>query len=496
MRLGLGDVRTRVAWIDGRDRTRPHARGVPVVVDLDDVGGLAVVGPPEVTDRLLAGLVGQLCTAHPPGALAVAVAGRDPSWDWVGRLPHVAGAPDLLGAGGTTGRRVMVLPGGDARGRALAARARVEGVLVLAAVRDAADVPAGCRAVLSRSDAHDGYALDTGSERLPVTLDLVGPWWTDRLSRALAPLREVGGGASGAALPRRVTLPEVLGVADITVEQVLDRWQGASPEGRHDTGGSASAAVGVTAGGAPHRIDLARDGPHVLVGGTTGSGKSEFLCTLVTSLAVSAPPEQLTFVLVDFKGGAAFAPCAALPHVVGLVTDLDEHLVDRALSSLRAELRRRERLFAAARCPGPRRTTAASADPTTSRCPGSSSSSTSCAPSSTRCPDFVSGLVRLAALGRSLGVHLVLATQRPVGSTHRGDPGERQPAHRLPGPRPRRLGRRPRGPRGRRHQPEHARARAGPRRGRRAGPVPGGHGPRTRTRPRSFLDGASGRLRA
>ena len=84
----------------------------------------------------------------------------------------------------------------------------------------------------------------------------------------------------------------------------------------------------------------------MLVGGTTGSGKSEFLRTLVTSLAISTPPEELTFVLVDFKGGAAFGACAGLPHVVGLVTDLDDHLVTRALSSLRAELRRRERLFA------------------------------------------------------------------------------------------------------------------------------------------------------
>ena len=385
VRLGLGDVPTRVTWIDERHRTQPPARGVPVVVDLDDVGGLAVVGPPEVTDRLLAGLVGQLCTAHPPGELAVTVAGRDPSWDWVGRLPHVVDAPDLLGAGSTASRRVMVVPGGDGRARAVAARGRVEGVLVLAAVGDAADVPAGCRAVLSRSDAHDGYVLDTGSQRLPVTLDLVGPWWTDRLSRALAPLRDVGGGGSGAALPRRVSLPEVVGVPGITVEHVLDRWQGASPGGSHDTGGSPSAAVGVTAGGAPLRIDLARDGPHVLVGGTTGSGKSEFLCTLVTSLAVSAPPEELTFVLVDFKGGAAFARCAALPHVVGLVTDLDEHLVDRALSSAAGRAAAPGATLRPGRCARPRGPPQALRDPTTSRCPGSSSSSTSCARSSTRC---------------------------------------------------------------------------------------------------------------
>ena len=191
-----------------------------------------MVGPPEVTDRLLAGLVGQLCTAHPPGELAVAVAGRDPSWDWVGRLPHVVGAPDLLGAGGTTARRVMVAagaatPAGGPSRLGLGSRASSCWPPCATPPTCQRDAVPCCPAPTPTT----GTSLDTGSERLPVTLDLVGPWWTDRLSRALAPLREVGGGASGAALPRRVTLPEVLGVPGITVEHVLERWKGASPRG-------------------------------------------------------------------------------------------------------------------------------------------------------------------------------------------------------------------------------------------------------------------------
>ena len=87
-------------------------------------------------------------------------------------------------------------------------------------------------------------------------------------------------------------------------------------------------------------------GPHALIAGTTGSGKSELLQTLVASLAVANRPEQLTFVLVDYKGGSAFKDCARLPHTVGMVTDLDTHLVSRALTSLGAELKRREHLLA------------------------------------------------------------------------------------------------------------------------------------------------------
>src|SRR5204863_329707 len=80
--------------------------------------------------------------------------------------------------------------------------------------------------------------------------------------------------------------------------------------------------LGETANG-PMPIDLVADGPHALVAGTTGSGKSELLRTLIASLALTVDPEHLNFVLIDYKGGSAFGDCAGLPHTVGLVTDLD-----------------------------------------------------------------------------------------------------------------------------------------------------------------------------
>jgi len=95
-------------------------------------------------------------------------------------------------------------------------------------------------------------------------------------------------------------------------------------------------------------IDLDSDGPHALVAGTTGSGKSELLRTFLVSAALHHPPSRLQLLLVDYKGGAAFSECARLPHTLGLVTDLDEHLTCRALASLTAELRRRERILAEA----------------------------------------------------------------------------------------------------------------------------------------------------
>ena len=102
------------------------------------------------------------------------------------------------------------------------------------------------------------------------------------------------------------------------------------------------------AGDGPYAVDLRTDGPHALVAGTTGAGKSELLQTLIASLAMANRPDEMTFVLVDYKGGAAFKDCAKLPHTVGLVTDLDAHLTARALESLSAELKRREEQLAEA----------------------------------------------------------------------------------------------------------------------------------------------------
>ena len=105
-----------------------------------------------------------------------------------------------------------------------------------------------------------------------------------------------------------------------------------------------AAPIGVSLDGVVE-VDLVRDGPHALIAGTTGAGKSEVLRTLVVAMAARVSPDHVTFVLVDYKGGATFDACADLPHTVGVVTDLDDGLAARALVSLEAEVHRRERLL-------------------------------------------------------------------------------------------------------------------------------------------------------
>lgn len=158
-------------------------------------------------------------------------------------------------------------------------------------------------------------------------------------------------------------------------------------------------------------VDLAAQGPHALIGGTTGSGKSQLLETLVVSLCAVNSPQHLSVLLIDYKGGAAFSRCKDLPHVSGLVTDLDAHETSRALSALTAELRRRERLLAQAGAHDIDAYNERTAEPM----PRLLIVVDEYRALALALPRLVDGLVSLAALGRSLGMHLVLATQRPAG---------------------------------------------------------------------------------
>lgn len=224
------------------------------------------------------------------------------------------------------------------------------------------------------------------------------------VARALAPLRDASGSGEGEDLPARVDLVDLYHPAPDTAPAVVDRWRQVSAR---DLG----ATVGATVDG-PLRLDLRKDGPHGLVAGTTGAGKSELLQSLVAALAVEHPPSHLNFVLVDYKGGAAFKEAKDLPHTVGFVTDLDAHLTRRALTSLNAELRRRERTLA--------EHGAKDLLDLIERSPEQAPPSLlividEFAALKTEVPEFVDGVIDIGQRGRSLGVHLLLATQKPGG---------------------------------------------------------------------------------
>lgn len=211
-------------------------------------------------------------------------------------------------------------------------------------------------------------------------------------------------GLDGTALPERVVLEEVTGQVDR--DGVGTRWRLRSSRGGPD---ALPAVIGVS-DGRMVIADLVGDGPHALMAGTTGSGKSELLISWLLQLALDLPPSRLALVLVDYKGGAAFGPLARLPHTAGVLTDLDPATTARALASLEAEVRRRERLLARADAKD-----VASMDPAQAP-PRLVVVVDEFATLATQHPDVLDCLVRVAAQGRSLGIHLILATQRPAGA--------------------------------------------------------------------------------
>lgn len=298
------------------------------------------------------------------------------------------------------------------------------GVYVLWVAAAQESLPAVCRTFLTV--AAGGATLVTGHAQLgrttvPVASESLDPAVAKDVAVMLAPVVDVGAAAEDSSdLPRSVSYLDLAGhelAADPAV--VVERWRESesltvrdgSPPVRRSRNCTLRALVG-SAGVEPMYLDLREHGPHALVGGTTGAGKSEFLQSWVLGMAAAHSPDRLAFLFVDYKGGAAFADCVQLPHTVGLVTDLSPHLVRRALTSLRAELHHRELLLNKKKAK----------DLVSLERAGDPDAPPSLviivdefAALVTEVPEFVDGVVDVAQRGRSLGLHLVLATQRPAG---------------------------------------------------------------------------------
>ena len=420
----------------------------PVEVDLSDAGVVGIVGDREGALAVARSLVCQAAVHVGPADLTVGVfcdTGRDEAWQWATWLPHVRHVGD--GAGGQwlsaqRGRSEALLrslrdgldthitpavllvidsdvltEGRDAPARSLLGHGRPTGSglvhqeqgtqvsgIVIAAHEE--QLPASCTTVV-RVEA-DARGTVTRPDDLTVVDDVIlaglAVETARRCASDLARFDDPELVVPGAALPGLVRLSPLLGLEDMTPEAIRKSWASSQ---------RISTPVGVGESGS-YDIDLVRDGPHGLVGGTTGSGKSEFLRSMVAGLAARNDPTRLTFILIDFKGGAAFATCERLPHTIGTVSNLDEQLADRALRALEAEMGYRQRVFAEAG-EGIDNLDAYLATNPEQPMPRLLLVVDEFAMLAKEYPDVLSSLVSVAAVGRTLGVHMILATQRPAG---------------------------------------------------------------------------------
>lgn len=197
---------------------------------------------------------------------------------------------------------------------------------------------------------------------------------------------------------------------DMAVESILQRWSA------QRYASDIRCYLGVSSGGSLN-IGLSEHGPHWLLGGTTGAGKSQLLRSLVLSAALRYPPERLGLILVDFKGSAGLGPLAQLPHALSVLSNFDVSAVERALEFLRADIHRREVDLQALGVNSYRDYLAScQAAGTTPRYPELLIVVDEFRMLIDSMPDAMAELMRIATIGRSLGLHLVLATQRPQGA--------------------------------------------------------------------------------
>ncbi|HKF33893.1 MAG TPA: FtsK/SpoIIIE domain-containing protein [Jatrophihabitantaceae bacterium] len=439
LRLGMGDAPSALRIRRGAQvESAGVVQLVPSVVTLR-AGPLGIAGPPGIALGTARWALAQVAVLHSPMDVRVVLLLSDAAaqaWMWARWLPHLGGnvavtaeqhagtvaelsrvvsnrlAQQRHDASSWTGQWIVLVVDragalADVPGLAqLLTAGPAVGVTAISLDEDERRLPTACVAVARvRGDTGTRLGIQqAGSpEVTDVINDRVGTRWAERVARALAPMVDASTDAAS-AIPAQCRLLDILELSEPTSDELVVRWS---------AGCRPATTLGVGAEGAV-AIDLERDGPHTLIAGTTGAGKSELLQSLIAGLATANSPEAVSFVLIDYKGGAAFADCARLPHSVGLVTDLDSHLTRRALQSLDAELRRREALFAAA---GAKDLAVYRASPHQARSPLGRLVLVvdEFAALAEELPDFITGLIAVAQRGRSLGLHLVLATQRPGG---------------------------------------------------------------------------------
>ncbi|RPK83690.1 type VII secretion protein EccCa [Streptomyces sp. ADI98-10] len=447
---------------------------LPLTVPLDRIGDVSVIGPREDCLRVARALLVQTAALHAPDDVAIALAApgdRMADWEWAKWLPHLLdteqfdgpvaarriapSAPQLarqIGAElrrrasyaaevrrGLAGRdaltmnsRLLVVTDGHGEDAVDLPRPddavglREMGVTVLHLLEQRVQEP-GHVSVRITVDGTDVTIEDLRTPE-PVeahgTVDEAGIPFAEGLARMLAPLRLSAESLVDAPLSGPVEFAAMLGIDDVARLDLDRLW---APRGER---AFLRVPIGISDSHEPVLLDLKESselgmGPHGLCVGATGSGKSELLRTLVLALVATHPPEDLALVLVDYKGGATFAPFADLPHVAGVITNLENQagLVERVHSSLAGEVRRRQQALKDAGNVadiGDYAALRAEKRPDLDPLPHLFVVIDEFGELLTAKPDFIDLFLSIGRIGRSIGVHLLLSSQRIEGGKLKG----------------------------------------------------------------------------
>ncbi|MBV8527089.1 MAG: type VII secretion protein EccCa [Candidatus Dormibacteraeota bacterium] len=420
----------------------------PRTIALRGAGTIVVRGDPAGARGLTRSLVTQAAVLHSPDELRIAVIGDasvvDAEWDWIKWLPHarrdersyrVYCATEAASAGvmlrdvqactsadGTSAHVLLVVDGWSPRSElsrsadleAVMSAASASPVSVLCLVERDRDEPAAMkqRIVLERDGT--GLIEDAGgrAEGAAMHAETLSADGAAEVARLLAPL-SARPAMDEMESPATPSVAHAMGLHTLEDLDVGRTWRAAPAA-------LLQAPMGTTPDGRTLVLDLKEFaqggmGPHGMLVGAPGAGKSELLRTLVSALAAAHPPDLLAFVLVDFKGGAAFQPLARLPHVAGIVTNLedDRSMVERFRLALEGEVTRRQAVFRAAGNVPDIRTYQwrQAGDPTLQPLPYLWLVVDEFAELLATFPDFDTFFEGVARLGRGLGIHVLLATQ-------------------------------------------------------------------------------------
>ncbi|MEV0380017.1 type VII secretion protein EccCa [Nonomuraea sp. NPDC050643] len=437
-------------------RAHSTVSGLPVAVALNSFARIHLSGDPRAVRGLVRAMIAQLATFHSPDDMRVLVCASKewmPHWDWVKWLPHAlhpeesdaAGQVRLMGesmsqldqlvgdelkerarfrpgtAADALPYHVVIVDGGHVSHDSQLGTDAIQGVTVIDLSEATAPVEEASMLRLEiRADGFHMVKIDHAGKRSTTRLgdpDKLDYARAEGLARQLAPLRASAnsGGESQDLLGTNLTLTELLGVGDPGLLQAAVTWQPRAGRNR------LRVPIGLGGDGRIVELDIKESaqggmGPHGLVIGATGSGKSELLRTLVLGLAITHSSEILNFVLVDFKGGATFLGLDTLSHVSAVITNLEDELplVDRMHDALHGEMVRRQELlrsagnYASLRDYERAREQGADLRPMPTLFIVLDEFSELLAAK----PEFIDLFVMIGRLGRSLGVHLLLASQR------------------------------------------------------------------------------------